>query len=51
MRVLPAFIHRILSLSSRKTEMRACMRPITDVKLSELSSFSELQAVRRQAHT
>ena len=35
MRVRPALMHRSLSRSSIKTEMRACMSPITEVLWSE----------------
>lgn len=38
MRVPPLFMHRSLSPSSMNTEMRACIKPMTEVKLSDSSS-------------
>lgn len=42
MRVFPALIQRNLSLSSIKTDIRACMMPMVDVILSESSPPARL---------
>jgi len=42
MRVLPALIHRNLSPSSRKTEIKACMMPMIDAMSSESWSMERL---------